>query len=90
MPAGSSNFIAEAGTTAVATTAVSIATTVNCSEIFLQNSHDSASRVLIGTTTAQTIEINPGEWMVIPVTRVSGLRAICTSGTATLNWMTRE
>lgn len=90
MPAGFSQFIGEVGTTAVATSAVALGVTVGGSEILIQNSHDSANRCIIGNATAQTIELNPGEWMVITVAQIAGLRARCASGTATLNWMTRE
>jgi hypothetical protein len=80
-----------AGTTAVTTVAAPISTSSsNIREAIIQSDSTNTTNVLVGTASAQTIVLTPGQAITIPVISLSLVYVKMASLTGTVNWLARD
>lgn len=79
-----------AGTLSTSGTAAAIAASQAISEVVIQNDPDNTDDILVGNSTAQTIQIKPGNAIVLPVSNLALVYAKSVSGTPTLNYLGRS
>lgn len=78
------------GTLATSTSAAALASSQAVREVLLQNDPDNTVDILVGNTTAQTIQLKPGWSVTIPVSNLATVFAKSVSGTPTLNYLGRS
>lgn len=79
-----------AGTLTTSTSAAALAASQAVREVLVQNDPDNSADVLIGTSSAQTIQLRPGQSIVIPVANLATVYAKSVSGTPTINYLGRS
>lgn len=87
-PAGST--VLYAGTATATTTAAALAASQVVSELVVQCDPDNAVDCFVGNSTAQTIQLKPGQSLSVPVDNVSRLFVKTASSTAAVNYMGRN
>ena len=84
----SGRFTAE-GTNTLSTTAESLASSAVTWECLVQNDPDNTVDFLVGDSTAQTIQLSPGQSITLPIQDVSLIWADAVSGTPVANYLCR-
>ena len=74
----------------VVASAAAVASTQAVREVLIQNDPDNSADVLVGNSSAQTIQLKPGQSVVIPVTNLATVYAKSVSGTPTINYLGRS
>ena len=75
------------GTLATSITAAPIAASQAVREVAVQNDPDNTADMLIGNSIAQTIQLKPGDTLIIPVANLATVYAKSVRGTPTLNYL---
>lgn len=79
-----------AGTLAATTTAQALGSSTSASEVLVQNDPNNGSDILVGSSAAQPLRLQPGQTLAIPAANVNLLWVKTASGTATVNWIARS
>lgn len=79
-----------AGTLTTSTTAAALASTQAVREVLVQNDPDNSADVLIGNSSAQPIQLKPGQSIVIPVADLATVYAKSGSGAPVVNYLGRS
>jgi len=79
-----------AGTLTTSTSAAALAASQAIREVIVQNDPDSTTDVLIGNSSAQTIQLKPGDALVIAVANLATVYAKSVSGTPVVNYLGRS
>ena len=79
-----------AGTLTTSTTAAALASTQAIREVLIQNDPDNSADVLVGNSSAQPIQLKPGQSMVIPVADLATVYAKSISGAPVVNYLGRS
>ena len=79
-----------AGTTTLSTTGAAIAGSQAVREVLLQNDPDNSVDILVGSSSAQTIQLRPGDVLILAVANLATVYAKAVSGTATVNYLGRS
>lgn len=87
---GDSSGTLYAGTLSTTTSAAALASTQAVREVLVQNDPDNSADVLVGNSSAQTIQLKPGQSMVIPVADLATVYVKSVSGTPTVNYLGRS
>lgn len=78
------------GTKALTTVAAAIAASQAVREVLIQNDPDNTIDIFVGNATSQSIQLKPGQSIVIPVSNLATVFAKSASGTPTLNYLGRS
>lgn len=79
-----------AGTLVTSTVAAALAASQAVREVIVQNDPDSAVDILVGSATAQPIQLKPGWSLTILVANLATVYAKSVSGTPVLNYLGRS
>jgi hypothetical protein len=60
----------------------------SCSSVLVQNDNGNSVNVLVGNSTAQYIQLTPGQCITIPCSNISLVFARSATSTANVNWLT--
>lgn len=86
-----SSAIISGETTGITTSAVVVsATQRNGREVMIQSHSDNTTTMLVGSSTAQFIELQPGQALTLPVFNLSLVYVKMESGTGICNWLIRD
>lgn len=90
-------FVKEVTSTGITTGQITVNTTPQalgvstpCREVLIQAPITNSATVKIGNSTAQYIELAPGDSISIPIDNINKIYAVTSTGTETINWLSRE
>jgi len=75
-----------AGSAVVSTNASQIGSQA-CTEVLVQAHVSNTVLLLVGTDSAQTLQLSAGNAITLPVSNVSQVQAATSAGSATVNWI---
>ena len=77
--------------TGITTTPVVLATgQPACREVLVQSDPANTTNVLIGNSTAQYVNLTPGQSLSIPILGLDQIYVAMASGTGVINWLARD
>jgi hypothetical protein len=79
-----------AGTLTTSTTAAALAASQAAREVIVQNDPDSTADILVGSASAQTIQLKPGWSVTIPVANLATVFVKSVSGAPVANYLGRS
>lgn len=88
-PTNDSSDTLYAGTLSTSTVAAALAASQKTREVLVQNDPDNTVDIFVGSSSAQPIQLKPGDSLVVPVSNLALLYAKSASGTPVLNYLGR-
>jgi hypothetical protein len=71
-------------------TAEALHATQACREVLLQNDSTNTADLLVGNSSGQYVQIDPGQSLTLPVVSLNLIWVKMASGTGTVNWIARD
>ena len=90
LPINEASDILYDGTKTLSTTGAALAASQAVREVIVQNDPDNTIDVFIGNSTSQSIQLKPGQSVVIPVSNLATVFAKSASGTPVINYLGRS